>query len=171
MGGPGRPPPSRAPLVFVASMAFRCAGLLEEAGASYGPVIAGGLFGAGWWFLIDAVATRPNEAPDVPPEHYLPGCVATLAMLMMQAVRREALGRGGFDTDPADTCRARVWLFVSYLVSFSSLVGSVWMLVADYADRPYPWPGIAGVLQCALILAAGLIMWATRGIGDSSIYW
>ena len=150
------------------------------------------------------MATRPKEAGDVPPEHYLPGCVATLAMLMMQAVRREAImsacglffllllrllrrrtltthntqydttGRGGFDTDPSDSFRARVWLFVSYLVSFSALVGSVWMLVADYADKPYPWPGIAGVLQCAFILAAGLFMWATRGggmNGDSGMYW
>ncbi|XRB06422.1 transmembrane protein 50 [Pycnococcus provasolii] len=155
--------------------AFVCGRCLEELGPSYGPVLSGALFGAGWWFWIDAVATRPKEAGDVPPEHYLPGCVATLAMLMMQAVRREAImSRGGFDTDPSDSFRARVWLFVSYLVSFSALVGSVWMLVADYADKPYPWPGIAGVLQCAFILAAGLFMWATRGggmNGDSGMYW
>ena len=88
--------------------------------------------------------------------------------------QHDTTGRGGFDTDPSDSFRARVWLFVSYLVSFSALVGSVWMLVADYADKPYPWPGIAGVLQCAFILAAGLFMWATRGggmNGDSGMYW
>lgn len=83
-------------------------------------------------------------------------------MLMMQCIRREYLTRGGFDYDGGETCRARVWLFVSYIVSFSSIVGAVWMLVADYANTSYPWPGAAAVLQCALILVSGIILWLTR---------
>ncbi len=55
--------------------------------------------------------------------------------------------------DPFDEgvfCRSRFWLFISYVVSFASVVGAVWVLLGHYAlnpDVPTVWPGIAGLFQ------------------------
>ena len=55
--------------------------------------------------------------------------------------------------DPFDEgvfCRSRFWLFISYIVSFASVVGAVWVLLGHYALNPdvtTVWPGIAGLFQ------------------------
>ena len=41
-------------------------------------------------------------------------------------------------------CRARVWLFLSYIVSFASIVAAVWVMIAHYCE----------CLGCALLCAA-----------------
>ena len=58
--------------------------------------------------------------------------------------------------DPFDEgvfCRSRFWLFISYVVSFASVAGSVWVLLGHYAlnpNVPTVWPGIAGLFQVCL---------------------
>ena len=51
-------------------------------------------------------------------------------------------------------CRAKLWLFVAYVVSFVCLAGSVGLLVQDaLTDKgPSVWTGVAGVLQCVFVL-------------------
>ena len=52
-------------------------------------------------------------------------------------------------------CRSRFWLFISYIVSFASVVGAVWVLLGHYALNPdvsTVWPGIAGLFQVSLQL-------------------
>ena len=46
-------------------------------------------------------------------------------------------------------CRSRFWLFISYVVSFASVIAAVWVLLQGYAlnDVPSVWPGAAGVFQ------------------------
>ena len=57
--------------------------------------------------------------------------------------------------DPFDEgvfCRSRFWLFISYVVSFASVVGAGWVLLGHYALNPgvsTVWPGIAGLFQVA----------------------
>ena len=68
-------------------------------------------------------------------------------------------------------CRARAWLFVSYVVSFSSVVGAVWVLLGDYALNPdvlNVWPGVAGLFQVTLILGAALLFFVSRTPADAS---
>jgi hypothetical protein len=105
----------------------------EERAKAYGPMLSGALFGAGWWFWLDAVAcnatgTRPPFA------QYIPGIIATVALVMTNCVQRDELAA----YDPFDDgafCRARFWLFMSYVVSFGALVGAVWVLAQDYGTR------------------------------------
>ena len=52
---------------------------------AYGPGISGALFGGGWWFWVDACAASHTQVPFV---QYLPGIVATLALIMINAIRR-----------------------------------------------------------------------------------
>ena len=52
---------------------------------AYGPGISGALFGGGWWFWVDACAASHTQVPFV---QYLPGIVATIALIMINAIRR-----------------------------------------------------------------------------------
>ena len=38
--------------------------------------------------------------------------------------------------DDGSYCRSRFWLFVSYMVSFASIVGAVWVLLQHYGACP-----------------------------------
>mmetsp|Transcript_13159 Transcript_13159/g.25116 ORF Transcript_13159/g.25116 Transcript_13159/m.25116 type:complete len:151 (-) Transcript_13159:193-645(-) len=137
---------------------------LEESLQKWGAGLSGGIFGAGWWVWLDAIATSSTK---VPGDRWVPGIIATVALLMINSVRRENL-RAYDPFDDGSDCRMRFWLFISYVVSFSSLVAAVWVLIQHYASNPGVttsqdmWPGVAGVIQSTLILGSGLLFWLSR---------
>ena len=62
-------------------------------------------------------------------------------------------------------CRSRSWLFLAYIVSFGSIMASVAVLLKSYALNDaidVVWPGVAGLFQVTLILAAGLLLFVSR---------
>ena len=134
---------------------------------SYGPILSGALFGAGWWFWVDAVVCNAHK---VPFDQYIPGIVATLALIMINCIRREELLAEYDAFDDGGFCRSRFWLFLSYVVSFASVVGAVWVLLQHYALNPEQagdvWPGVAGVFQVACILGSGLMFFVSRTPSD-----
>ncbi|CAG9464612.1 unnamed protein product [Pedinophyceae sp. YPF-701] len=123
----------------------------------YGPMIAGGLFGAGWWFWVDAVCSVDSK---IPFPQWLPGFAATIAIVMINMMSRDE-----YEYDEGTECRAKSWLFISYIVSFGAVVSSVVVLIEGYAKNPDAtslWPGVAGIFQTVLILASGLVFFTTR---------
>ncbi|XP_024365587.1 uncharacterized protein [Physcomitrium patens] len=95
------------------------------------------------------------------------GIFATIAALMVNGVRRDELtDYSPFDDN--DGCRSRTWLFLAYVIAFTSLAGSVGMLVQDalLPTTPSTWTGIAGVLQCFFVLSSGLMYWTSRASSD-----
>jgi len=70
-----------------------------------GMFLSGGLFGLGWFVAADALARSALvlHAP-VPPTYALPGVVATLALLLIVAVRRADLSSGGDGGGMYDDC-------------------------------------------------------------------
>ncbi|XP_072978459.1 uncharacterized protein [Typha angustifolia] len=124
-----------------------------------GPGVAGAVFGAGWWFWVDAVVC---SAVMVSFLHYLPGIFASLAALMFNCVNREDISYDYYSPYGGDSeWRLKLWLFVAYVVSFVSLAGAVGLLIQDsLTDKgPSSWTGVAGVLQCVFVLISGLIYW------------
>ncbi|TKW39840.1 hypothetical protein SEVIR_1G206000v4 [Setaria viridis] len=123
-----------------------------------GPGVAGAVFGAGLWFWVDAVVC---SAAAVPFLHYLPGFFASFAALMFNCVNREDIGDGYYSPYDDSEWRVKLWLFISYVVSFVSLAGAVGFLVQDALTEtgPSAWTGTAGVLQCVCVLVSGLIYW------------
>eukprot|EP00983_Pelagomonas_calceolata_P054105 1143563-Pelagomonas_calceolata.AAC.9 len=89
---------------------------------------------AGWWFWADACMLSPHKVPFD-------------QLLMINVIRKQDLDEGD-PFDDAGVCRPRLWLFLSYLVSFGSVVGSVWVLVEHYEQNPDissaadKWPGV-----------------------------
>ncbi|KAJ0733261.1 hypothetical protein HanPI659440_Chr11g0406361 [Helianthus annuus] len=59
---------------------------VSELWAIFGPGVAGAVFGAGWWFWVDAVVCSAVKVSFL---HYLPGIFASLAALMFNCVRRD----------------------------------------------------------------------------------
>ena len=76
------------------------------------------------------------------------------------ATRREELQE--FDAfDEAVFCRSRTWLFLSYVVSFGAVAGSVWVLMqaspritrrhrGDMHHAPYTTESFAGQVKCCV---------------------
>ena len=127
----------------------------------YGTGVAGALFGAGWWVWIDAVTCAYRKIPFA---HHLPGIIMTLSIILINCVGKGELS----NTFGNQSQRAKLWLLVSYVISMAALIGSLWSLAQNYAPTPHAWPGVAGVLQCAFILAGGLMFWGVRGQSDYS---
>ncbi|KAE8683569.1 Detected protein of confused Function [Hibiscus syriacus] len=129
---------------------------LGELWAIFGPACAGAVFGVGWWFWVDAVFCSSVTVSFV---HYLPGIFASIAALMFNCVRKD-------DIDPYDDSewRLKLWLFLAYVVSFTSLSASVGLLIQDSVVKSGPsvWTGTAGVLQCVFVLISGLIYWTSH---------
>eukprot|EP00898_Chlorokybus_atmophyticus_P007375 jgi/Chlat1/7639/Chrsp64S07113 len=140
----------------------------------YGPGLAGAVCGAGWWIWLDAVLCNDRTVPFL---HYLPGIIATVALLMFNCVRKEDVMEYSSMDDgegcrqqlihPLSPTRLRFFLFLSYLVSLGSLGFGVWVLVAGYAVHPdvNHWPGVAVLIHCTLVLCSGLIFWTSRSAG------
>jgi hypothetical protein len=104
---------------------------------------------------------------------------------MINAIRYDRLQEYDPFDDGGDgaVCRSRFWLFLSYLVSFAALTGSVWVLLQHYAfgpgdpaaggaggggggaapgSPPRVWTGVAGVVEVGLILASALLFFLSR---------
>ncbi|XP_038716900.1 uncharacterized protein LOC120010239 isoform X2 [Tripterygium wilfordii] len=67
---------------------------LSEVWAIFGPAVAGAVFGAGWWFWIDAVVCSSVTVSFV---HYLPGIFASIAAVMFNCVRKEDIDYSPYD--------------------------------------------------------------------------
>ncbi len=84
---------------------------------------------------------------------------------MINAVRRDELG-GGYDVDGLES-RKRAWLFLSYLCSFGALGGAIAGLLVYFDKQGHDQSvGVAGVVQCVLIVASALLFWTTRTVND-----
>ncbi|KAL4854493.1 Transmembrane protein 50 [Chlorella vulgaris] len=127
----------------------------RDSGRRWGPSIAGALFGAGWWCWVDAVATSSSH---IPFSQYLPGLIATFALVMINSVRRDEL----LSYDPYDEgtfCRSRFWLLVAYAVSLGAIGGSVLVMLHNGG-------AVASILQVAFILGSALVLFTSRSEGE-----
>ncbi|KMZ76404.1 putative Transmembrane protein 50a [Zostera marina] len=124
-----------------------------------GPGISGAVFGAGWWFWVDAVVCSFVKVPFV---HYLPGIFASFAALMFNCVKKDDMDYSPYEEGQ---WRLKLWLFLAYVVSFVSLAASAGLLAQDaLTDKgPSSWTGTAGVVQCVLVLVSGLMFWTSEG--------
>jgi hypothetical protein len=72
-------------------------------------------------------------------------------------------------------CRAKLWLFIAYVVSFVCLAASVGLLVQDaLTDKgPSVWTGVAGVLQCVFVLIRYVCMfhWTFLSLPHLHLTW
>lgn len=129
------------------------------------PLLAGALFGAGWWCWLDAIVYSSAVLHESSPfSYHLPGWVATLALVLMNLMSRDDLAEAydAYGGDDGAAARARCWLFLSYLIAFAAVAGSVTVLIQCATAKVHVMVGVGALLQCGLILLGGLVLWAFR---------
>ena len=125
------------------------------------PTLSGALAAAGAAEFADSLLTASVRAP---PQFYAPGAVALLTLLALQLVPRHALADLDAAYDPAGATRARVWLFLCFVASFTSVAAGVSVVASAPPELAHV--GGAALAQAGLTLAAGLLLWGFRTQGD-----
>lgn len=136
---------------------------LVEAVQPYGMLTAGALFGAGWWawgdVIVRASLVQHNTVGFV---YYIPGLVATFAVLLMSLIRRDTdsdyVGYG----DEGDQCRNKCGLFLAYCCAFGSIAGAVVVLLMLKQQGGDLMIGVGSVCQTAILCLSGLITWLCK---------
>ena len=133
---------------------------LQETLLSY---FSGALFAFAWWLWIDANVYTNYIEDDVGIyfPHYLPAIVGTIGMIMVNAVSWSDLNNNSLFSNDGVSTKARVWLFVAFIIQFGALIAAIWIgIVHWFQNEVVPktqYGGVAIIIQNLLIFAAALI--------------
>ncbi|CAF2338333.1 unnamed protein product [Rotaria sp. Silwood2] len=122
-------------------------------------IIAGSLFSAGWWLIID-VAVRYPSNDQFHKALLTIGIVASLALIFVNSISNSRF-RGDYYRDGCvGLVLARVILFLSFLFVFGSVIAGAWIMIALYLipNAEHVYPGVALFLQSLLIFASTLVL-------------
>ncbi|GAB6024248.1 Transmembrane protein 50A [Chamberlinius hualienensis] len=121
-------------------------------------IVAGSLFGIGWWIIIDVAAVYPSEE-EFNHAYHVCGVIGTLALFMINAVSNGQIRGEAYTTGCLGQRGARIWLFIGFLLGFGALITSCWILFGGYVipARAPQWPGVAVFLQNAFIFFSALV--------------
>ncbi|PRW61410.1 salt tolerant [Chlorella sorokiniana] len=86
---------------------------------------------------------------------------------MINLLPRRDLAEAGESLEEGGEFRARLWLFVSFLIAAGAVAGSVAVLVSATQQKDLAGMGVGSVLQCGFILLGSIVFWAFRS-GESS---
>lgn len=127
---------------------------------------SGMLFAVGWWLVIDSAAfTKMTDEPQsLMFQFTLPNIFISVALVMLNAFKWEDLKGEGLSEN--NHSRAKLCMFLGLFVAFSSVAGSVWVLIDKYvaasAIAASSYPGIALFLSTLLIFSSAMVMRAGR---------
>ncbi|CAI9603440.1 unnamed protein product, partial [Staurois parvus] len=83
--------------------------------------------------------------------------IATVAFLMINAVSNGQVRGDSYSEGCFGQIGARVWLFIGFMLSFGSLIASMWILFGGYVAKGIPevYPGIAVCFFKILLFSLG----------------
>ncbi|XP_068967781.1 transmembrane protein 50A [Bombus flavifrons] len=118
-------------------------------------MVAGTLFFAGWWFIIDANAKYPSEMSKA---YYVCGVFGTISLFMINSVTNAQMGSDTLSGGYLGARGARGWLFVGFVMGFAAVIAACWILFADFvaAGAQHHWPGVGLFLQNVFIFLGSL---------------
>lgn len=114
----------------------------------------GAQFFSGWWIIIDVGARYSST--DFYGAFYVFGVFGTLSFIIVNSISNNQLRDDNYTgTNPK---AAKGCLLLGFILGFSALTGSVWILISEYASGKYPntWPGVALLIQNILIFLGSL---------------
>ncbi|XP_067946468.1 transmembrane protein 50B-like [Watersipora subatra] len=139
---------------------WECFDNLRQKRNSISSIVAGTLFGLGWWIIADAAAAYPDQN-DFPKACHTCGVVSTLALIMVNSVSNSQVRGDTSDGGCLGSIGAKIWFFAGFILSFGALIGSAWILFGMYVvnnlENRNDWPGIAVFLQNLLIFFSAII--------------
>uniref|UniRef100_A0AC35UB34 Transmembrane protein 50A n=1 Tax=Rhabditophanes sp. KR3021 TaxID=114890 RepID=A0AC35UB34_9BILA len=129
-------------------------------------ITSGIFFTVGWWIYIDAALVYSKDG-QWSNSYIIVSIFATIAMFMVNAVSnsQEAMEEGILGTKGS-----RFWLLIAFILSFASIIASVWIMFADYVlvGGQHPvYPGVALFLNVFLIFLGSFVY----KFGRAEEYW
>ncbi|KAI8983437.1 vacuolar protein sorting protein 68 [Pilobolus umbonatus] len=162
--------------VFICSRVFCCFPSKIKARKT-GVYTAGILFALGWWIFLDGLITLsvlPDRqvAPGI--EDWAPGICATLGMILVNLIDKEALSDGGSYYDDGYMWKVRGLLFLGFTfmaggISSSIAIMIIKYLMNDWLDFTNKYLGIADTIQSALIMLSTTILWLSQQSRDDRL--
>ncbi|KAF6248358.1 hypothetical protein COO60DRAFT_1582182 [Scenedesmus sp. NREL 46B-D3] len=129
----------------------------------YGMLLAGGVFGAGWWAWCDVLLRSCLVLhTKVSPLYCIPGIVATIAVILMATISREDTDSYIGFGDDGEQCRTKCGLFIAYVAAFGSIAGAVVILLLLKQQGGDLMIGVGAVCQTAIICLSGLLTWLCK---------
>ncbi|KAM9486185.1 transmembrane protein 50B-like isoform 1-T2 [Clarias gariepinus] len=130
---------------------------LAERRNTVASIVAGLLFFTGWWVIIDAAVSYPDPK-DLNHAFHTCGVFSTLAFFMINAVSNAHIRGDVFEDGCLGRTGARLWLFIGFLMMFSSLIASIWILFGVYVAKGLPvHPGLCVFFQNLFIFFSSLV--------------
>uniref|UniRef100_A0A0N5A5E7 Transmembrane protein 50B n=1 Tax=Parastrongyloides trichosuri TaxID=131310 RepID=A0A0N5A5E7_PARTI len=119
-------------------------------------VLSGILFFTGWWIYIDTAAFyTPLHAWSH--SYIIIPIIASIAMFMVNAVSNRYVSGESYEEGLLGTKGARFWIFVAFVLSFSSVIGAILIMFSDYVlvqGEHSVYPGVALFLNVFSIFLA-----------------
>lgn len=86
---------------------------------------------------------------------YIFGVFGTLSFIIVNSISNSQLRDDGYDSNAR---AAKGCLLLGFILGFSALTGSVWILISEYASGKYEnaYPGVALLIQNILIFLGSL---------------
>ncbi|XP_062861711.1 transmembrane protein 50B-like [Trichomycterus rosablanca] len=120
-------------------------------------IVAGILFFTGWWIIIDAAVCYPSST-DLNHAFHTCGVFSTLAFFMINAVSNAQVQGDVYGEGCLGRTGARLWLFIGFLIMFSSLIASIWILFGAYViPGNSVYPGLSVFFQNTFIFFSSLV--------------
>lgn len=122
-------------------------------------IIAGLLFFAGWWFIIDVAAAYPDNA-QFNKAYHVCGVFGTISLFMINSVSNALVRGDGYSGGCFGPRGARAWLFLGFVMGFGAVIASCWILFAEYVtnkSQERSYPGVGLFLQNAFIFIGSLV--------------
>lgn len=84
------------------------------------------------------------------------GIFGTLSFIIVNSISNSQLREDGFDS--VNPRAAKGCLLIGFILGFSALTGSVWILISEYGSGKYEqsYPGVALLIQNVLIFLGSL---------------
>lgn len=129
---------------------------LSEKRNAVSSIIAGALFAIGWWIIIDVSAVYSFNFA-----FHICGIFGTISLFMINAVSISQIRGESYTTGFLGQNGLRVWLFIGFVLGFSSIIAATWFLISNFylnqeKDQP-KYPGLGLFAQNILIFASSII--------------
>lgn len=87
---------------------------------------------------------------------YIFGIFGTVSFIIVNSISNSQLRDDGFDS--VNPRAAKACLLIGFILGFTALTGSVWILISEYASAKYAkaYPGVALLIQNILIFLGSL---------------
>jgi hypothetical protein len=140
--------------------------------------LAGTITGIAWWIIIDILVRSTEQL--FARVYILPGIAITLMLVILHCIPDTAIqDENGitniFSSSSSATKCARFSLFLVFLIIFSAVVASIWILIANYTSTDeinkksgyVQWFGVGNVVFTVLLAIAALLSRFGRKETDS----